>query len=253
LQRYVKNKYNIEVINPFQFSAKKIECPSCTIQPDNLVPKIQEEVDEVVCNNSVSKIFSSLAESDACYDGEILTLNQKIVNKNLNFKIKVSINGLKPVDAEIDSDSHLSLISLEYFLSIRDKCDINFLNEAPTVFNGIGSNVVSDFPPFLAEIQIGRVLTQVKFIVTNHLSTSPCLLGTDFIFSHEVSLLKNNNGYSLIIGDLTNKKSEVPVIISHKIINTTPNLHTVPNHENLVPGSCPEISPLPEENFGRRF
>ena len=44
LQRYVKNKYSIEVKNPFQYSAKKIDCPSCTIQPDVLDPEIQEDV-----------------------------------------------------------------------------------------------------------------------------------------------------------------------------------------------------------------
>jgi hypothetical protein len=59
LQRYVKNKYNIEVINPFKFSAKKIECPSCIIQPDNSVPEIQEEVDEVIFTNHFINVLLS--------------------------------------------------------------------------------------------------------------------------------------------------------------------------------------------------
>jgi len=52
-----------------------------------------------------------------------------------NFKIRVSINLQKPVYAEIDSDSHLSLISESYFKILKKRSKIMYLDEEPPSSN----------------------------------------------------------------------------------------------------------------------
>jgi hypothetical protein len=73
-----------------------------------------------------------------------------------NFKVKCRINTDSHVVAEVDTDSHLNLISAKYFERINNRGSVTFLNEQPTEYSGLGSSLRSEYPPVILSIQIGH-------------------------------------------------------------------------------------------------
>ena len=51
-----------------------------------------------------------------------------------NFKIKVTINDMEPILAELDSDSHISLISERYYNQLLEQGPVEFLMKNPCLF-----------------------------------------------------------------------------------------------------------------------
>ncbi len=84
-----------------------------------------------------------------------------------NYKVKVRVENDNHVVAEIDSDSHISLISEEYYNHLIRENNIEHLPEQPMTFQGLGSTIVSKYPPIMLYIQIGRIRTRNRFIVTS--------------------------------------------------------------------------------------
>ncbi len=105
-----------------------------------------------------------------------------------NYKVKVRVENDDHVVAEIDSDSHISLISEEYYNHLIRENTVEHLPEQPMTFQGLGSTIVSKYPPIMLYIQIGRIRTRNRFIVTSLLKSSPILLGTDFTVNNMVSV-----------------------------------------------------------------
>jgi hypothetical protein len=66
-----------------------------------------------------------------------------------NFKIKVKVNNLEPILAELDSDSHISLINLKFLNTLLDNGPLEFLDEDPLNFKGMGSDLSSKHPPVM--------------------------------------------------------------------------------------------------------
>jgi hypothetical protein len=107
---------------------------------------------------------------------------------NFNYKVKIKVENDSFVIAELDSDSHISLISESYFNRLSELTEIKYLPEAPVTFNGMGSTVTSPYSPIELQIQLGRVRMTGRFIVTNLLTSSPILLGTDFTVKFKISI-----------------------------------------------------------------
>ncbi len=109
-------------------------------------------------------------------------------SSSYNYKLLVSINEDSEVWAEIDSDSHLNLITEEYYFYLANNTQITYINEPPTSFSGMGSQLKSEYPPIMLQVQIGNVICQARFIVTNHLKSSKILLGSDFLVKNHMSI-----------------------------------------------------------------
>ena len=157
-----------------------------------------------------------------------------------NFKIRVSINSQKPVYAEIDSDSHLSLISESYFKILKKRSKIVYLKEKPPTFKSLTGNVQSEYPPLRLNVQIGNVQMQGRFIVSPHLKSSEILLGSDFSVPNKISIsAQSDNRWTLSIGPLDSPEGpigEVPVLITSKMsLNLNEN-------ENFSSLQCKKVS-----------
>jgi hypothetical protein len=112
---------------------------------------------------------------------------------NFNYKVKIKVEHDEHVIAELDSDSHISLINESYFNRLLEQTDIKYLPEAPVTFSGMGSTVTSPYSPIELQIPIGRVQMPGRFIVTNLLTSSPILLGTDFTVKYKISVAPYTN------------------------------------------------------------
>ena len=138
-----------------------------------------------------------------------------------NYKVRISINLQKPVHAEIDSDSHLSLISEAYFKNLKKRTKIHYLDEEPPSFKSLTGNVKSDHPPLKLNVQIGNVHMQGRFIVSPHLKSSEILLGSDFTVPNKISIsAQSDDKWTLAIGPLDSPEGpigEVPVLITSKM------------------------------------
>jgi hypothetical protein len=231
-----KNDLNV---NAKLFHPEKVNTPRvCHVGGD------RKSVDNTVhVNRGDILVQEVLAKTDHLYDGKILELNNDIgAGSNLNFRVPVSVNGMNPVLAELDSDAHISLLSEQFFEQLKACTKITYLHsEEPTIFYGIGSQVQSPYNPVLCNIQIGRTKLSQRFTVTSKLTTCECLLGTDFLVPNQVSLVSDdNNGYKLIIGSLANPKGSVPINVS--VVGTTlvPEIADLPDYdlidESLEPG-----------------
>ncbi len=120
--------------------------------------------------------------------------------------------------AEIDSDSHISQISEEYYEHLIRQNTVEHLPEQPMTFQGLGSTIVSKYPPIMLYIQIGRIRTRNRFIVTSLLKSSPILLGTDFTVNNMVSVAPfRDNEWFVTIGSLYKPLGRVPAYITSKI------------------------------------
>ena len=142
-----------------------------------------------------------------------------------NFKTLCRIQGLNVVLAEMDSDSHISLITQEYFENCIQPVltPQNYLNEEPPTFRGFGAFLTSKYPPLKLDFQIGGVLLSGRFIITSELHSSPVLIGSDIIHKYGISLIALTNGkWRIQIG--YEPQATVPCIVSYKL-NLLENSH----------------------------
>ena len=100
----------------------------------------------------------------------------------------VFVNKDEETFAEIDSDSHINLISEDYFNFLSKNTKIEYLQEPPTSFSGMGSNLKSSYPPIMLNVQVGSVVLKARFVVTDLLKSSKILLGTDFLIKNRIAI-----------------------------------------------------------------
>ena len=105
-----------------------------------------------------------------------------------NFKVTVRVNREHETMAELDSDSHISLISEHFFEVLKKAGQVEFLEDDPVAFEGLGSRIQFKYSPIMLTVQIGRVELYGHFIVTSALDSSSLLLGTDFAVNNNVSV-----------------------------------------------------------------
>ena len=152
----------------------------------------------------------NLAKSDTVFRrrGSIIDLTTQNEGKpvNVNFLVKIKIQDLPSTIAELDSDSHLSLISEEYFnknLKHVINSDNVLYNEPKTVFKGMGGGrLQSPIHPLQLTFQIGGAILSGRFVVTQALRTSDILLGSNIFYKYKFSLIAKENfdEYVLSIG-----------------------------------------------------
>jgi hypothetical protein len=148
---------------------------------------------EIVDSSKIDKKSEKFAKNDLLFkkDSEVFKFEPDFEDPThpakYNFKLKVKVNNTEPILAELDSDSHISLISLKFFNSLLDKGPLEFLDENPLEFKGMGSDLSSKHPPVMLDLQIGRIMMRGRFIITEHLSTSPMLIGSDFMVKNQLS------------------------------------------------------------------
>ncbi len=141
-----------------------------------------------------------------------------------NYRIQCRVNDDDAVLAEIDSDSHISLITEKYFKQLRKKkIFVEILNEKPMSFRGLGSQLSSKYPPIILKLQIGRVILSGRFVVTDHLTSSNILLGTDFLTKNKVSVAPFQAGWYCTIGPIDKPLGKVSAFITSKITLNTEN------------------------------
>ena len=153
-------------------------------------------------------------------DGKVLDLRTKEKKKATRYNVKTlcRIQGLNVVLAEIDSDSHISLITQEYFENYVKPLLFpqNYLAEDPPTFKGFGAFLTSKYPPLKLDFQIGGVILSGRFVVTSELHSSPVLIGSDIIHKYGISLIALTNGkWRIQIG--YEPQSMVPCIVSYKL------------------------------------
>jgi hypothetical protein len=147
-----------------------------------------------------------------------MVLPNELPPSQFNFKVKMKVEDDDFVIGELDTDSHLSLISEEYFDKIEKDKDVGYLAEPPVEFNGLNSTVTSKYSPILLTVQIGRCVMQNRFVVTDTLKRSPILLGSDFMIAHNMSVAPyKENEWFVTIGPLSEQISRVPAFITNKI------------------------------------
>ncbi len=165
-----------------------------------------------------------LAKQDALWNKDIgllhITPERDDVEKatHFNFKVKCRINTDNYVVAEIDTDSHLNLISSKYFEKIKNQGGVMFLNEQPTEYSGLGSSLKSEYPPVMLSIQIGHCIIKARFIVSKELSSSPVLIGSDFLVKNEISVAPHRDGrWWLHVGPIDHPLGMMPVEVSDQL------------------------------------
>ena len=105
------------------------------------------------------------------------------LSTSYNYTLPVSINKDEETFAEIDSYSHINLISEDYFHFLSKNTRIEYLQEPPTSFSGMGSKLKSSYPPIMLNVQVGSVVLKARFVVTDLLKSAKILL--NFVFSLE--------------------------------------------------------------------
>ncbi len=110
---------------------------------------------------------TDFAQKDHFYDVEsdVIDLRAELgaeAATRFNYKVEVKINDDSLVLAEIDTDSHISLISEDYFKKIMKLGDIEYLHEQPPSFHGLGSSVKSKYSPVILNVQIGKTTITIN-------------------------------------------------------------------------------------------
>lgn len=142
-----------------------------------------------------------------------LTTKSEGPTRHINFKVKVKVESNPAVLAELDSDSHISIISESYFLSIRSASQIKFLDEPNTVFEGLGSSLKSNYPPIVLNLQLGGVKLSGRFTVVREFTSSQILIGSDLMYKYGISLVAHPDGGWLVkVKDL----ASVPCVVEGK-------------------------------------
>jgi hypothetical protein len=179
---------------------------------------------EIVDSKTMDAKTKTLANSDLKFkenDGKVVyfTPDDSCTKSasRFNYRIQVKCNSDNYVLAEVDTDSHLSLITESYFRELQSKGEVEILNDPPTEFSGIGSILKSKFPPIMLKVQIGRVILDGRFIVTSHLKSSPVLLGSDFLTKNKVSVGAFEDGWYCTVGTYDKPLGRVSAFVTSKI------------------------------------
>ena len=108
----------------------------------------------------------------------------------------------------------------------------------------MGSQLKSEYSPIMLQVQIGNVICQARFIVTNHLKSSKILLGSDFLVKNHMSIGAINpedHSWICTIG--------TPIIgkVKGKVINKISltfgdNVYMAPNEVKRI-----EVQDVPED------
>jgi hypothetical protein len=155
--------------------------------------------------------------------GEVLDLStsKEMDPTRINFKCHCKIDDFDVVLCEIDSDSHISIISQDYFENIITQKEVKFLDEPPPKFSGMGSQLESNYPPVSLKFQIGGITMSGRFAVTSELTSSPILLGSDVMFKYDLSVIPvPEGGWRVQVG--SEPKGSVPCVVTRKIVSDDP-------------------------------
>jgi hypothetical protein len=181
------------------------------------IPKILKTEAEI---NTERENFAAQVEFFQ-QEKKIVEYRSKIKAKtptNFNYKVRVRVNDDRDVIAEIDTDSHISLISESYY---RRLCKFGFveeLDEEPISFCGMGSEIQSKYPPIILKLQIGRVLLESRFVITDLLKSSPILLGSDFCIKNRLWVAPySEDSWFVTVGPLDKPIAKVPALITNKL------------------------------------
>jgi hypothetical protein len=133
---------------------------------------------------------------------------------------------LPNVLAEIDSNSQVSLLSEEYFVThLKNNLKpYHFLDEPPMQFSGLGSQLTSKFPPLFLQFKIGAVLLSERFHVSKELTSSPVLIGTDVIDQYRLHFVPlNKRNWELRIG----YENKILAAVPCKVVSKDARMHKV--------------------------
>jgi hypothetical protein len=93
-----------------------------------------------------------------------------------------------------------------------------FLNEQPMEYSGLGTRLWSKYSPVILSIQIGHCVFRARFIVSRELTSSPVLIGSDFLVKNEISVAPHKDGrWWLYVGPIDDPLGMVPVQVSNQL------------------------------------
>ena len=209
--------------------SKLAEYASLDTTEDKNDPRTPPTVKRLGIPNTTHPVEDTLARSDLLYDENkkivrILCPNERQTNFNYHGTVKVG-NDDNLTQAEIDCDSHFNLIAEDYFKEIQQLGHVKFLDEPCPKYSGLGtdsSSLVSKYPPVLIDVQIGRVLLTVRFVVCSYFYGSKgaqVLLGSDVLVKNNISTAKYSDGHwYLVVGAVDAPVSKTKVYISNKVV-----------------------------------
>jgi hypothetical protein len=135
-----------------------------------------------------------------------------------HFKAKCRINMDSPIVAQIGTDSHLNLISAKYFERVKSKGSVTSLNEQPTESSGLGTSLKGEYPPVTLTIQIGHCVLRAPFIVSKELTSTPALIGSDFLVRNKISVAPHEDGrWWLYVGPIDDPFERIPALVSNQL------------------------------------
>jgi Reverse transcriptase (RNA-dependent DNA polymerase)/RNase H-like domain found in reverse transcriptase/Integrase zinc binding domain/Integrase core domain len=169
--------------------------------------RIEQMFDESVPVVRKLTLNEKLAKTDEYYSyrkGKLLNMaTKKNTNESkCNYKVDVALENLSPVQAEIDTDSHISLIAEPYYLKHNKNAGWKNLDEPIPNYEGMGSFLTSKYKPISAEFQLGSVQLSGRFVISSELTSSSVLIGTDIFHKYKMGLHPTNNPklYNLTVG-----------------------------------------------------
>jgi hypothetical protein len=164
-----------------------------------------------------------------------------------HFKAKCRINMDSPIVAEIGTGSHLNLISARYFERVRSKGSVTSLNELPTESSGLGTSLKGEYPPVTLTIQIGHCVLRAPFIVSEELTSSPLLIGSDFLVRNKISVAPHKDGrWWLYVGPIDDPFGVIPALVSNLL--TLGSVHSTARGTSLKG----KRGPVPSQNSEER-
>jgi hypothetical protein len=123
-----------------------------------------------------------------------------------------------PIVAEIGNGSHLNLISARYFERVKGKGSVMSPNEQPTESSVLRSRLKGEYPPATLTIQIGHCVLKAPFIVSKELTSSPVLIGSDFLVKNEISVAPHKDGrWWLYVGPIDDPFGMIPALVSDQL------------------------------------
>ena len=156
-------------------------------------------------------------------ESEPKVTHYNVGSPHINIRAPLYINNVYTL-AEIDTDSHLSLLSEQFYNKLVKTSEISYAKGPPETFKGMGGQLITALqPPLFLKVRIGHtVFTNTVFHVTKNLTTSDALLGTDFMYPQRIAAapfeetdLKIN--WYITVGPCNNPTEKVPAYISNKI------------------------------------
>ena len=161
------------------------------------------------------------------------------IPSNLNFKVQLQIATWHPILAEIDTDSHVSLINDQYYELVKNSPCCKVTDQPKATFYGIaGGESVSPYPPVQIVFSIGQAVLKGEFIVTPALTSSPILLGNNILFAYKIGLVPTLNEWQVRIGPEGPEQIASPCIVTKKVDVTrdvlTTEVITIPPLEKVL-------------------